>query len=239
MSKSKMENYYTVKVYDNYDDYKKSVNCTEILSFDFKKKTRIVEGLLETTMENGILTIKDGSKCIRDEISAFKIKGDIHSLRYSKMNKKLSVLNTGVWKRFGFKTYIGIHDSNIINTICSSIDYHQCLFDLEYYDYTHMHNVGDLEVDNDLFFDIKTDNNKDCMFNPIWYIIYRSLIKLFKNEIIGNALITATQMKIDIEDDYVSISFKFTKPGGVFNMMRDFYEGEDRNPYRSINRYDY
>lgn len=30
MSKNKMENYYTIEVYDNYDDFKKSVNCTEI-----------------------------------------------------------------------------------------------------------------------------------------------------------------------------------------------------------------
>lgn len=239
MSKSKMEDYYTVEVYDNYDDFKKSVNCTEILSFDFKKKTRIVEGLLETTMENGILTIKDSSKCIKDEISAFKIKGDTHLLRYSEMNKKLSMLNTGKWSRFGFKTCIGIHDKNIVNTRCTDVDYRSCLFDLEYHSYTHMHNVGDLDVDDDLFFSIETDDNKNHMFNPIWYIIYRSLIKLFKNEIIGNTLITATQMKIDIGDDYVSISFKFTKPGGVFKMMRDFYEGEDRNPYRSINRYDY
>lgn len=234
-----MEDYYTVEVYDNYDDFKKSINCTEVLSFDFKKKTRIVEGLLETTMKNGVLTIKDSSKCIKDEISAFKIKGDTHSLRYSEMNKKLSMLNTGKWSRFGFKTCIGIHDKNIINTRCVDVDYHSCLFDLEYHGYTHMHNVGDLDVDDDLFFSIETDDNKNHMFNPIWYIIYRSLIKLFKNEIIGNTLITATQMKIDIEDDYVSISFKFTKPGGVFKMMRDFYEGEDRNPYRSINRYDY
>lgn len=235
-----MENYYTVEVYDNHDDFKKSVNCTEVLSFDFKKKTRVVEGLLETTMENGILTIKDGSERKEyGDLSAFKIKGDIHSLRYSEMNKRLSVLNTGKWSRFGFKTCIGIHDKNIVNTRCIDVDRHLCLFDLEYHDYTHMHNVGDLDVDNDVFFSIETDDKKDYMFNPIWYIIYRSLIKLFKNELVGNALITATQMKIDIEDDYASISFKFTKPGGMFKMMRDFYEGEDRNPYRSINRYDY
>ena len=107
MSKNKMENYYTVEVYDNHDDFKKSVNCTEVLSFDFKKKTRVVEGLLETTMENGILTIKDGSERKEyGDLSAFKIKGDIHSLRYSEMNKRLSVLNTGKWSRFGFKTCI-------------------------------------------------------------------------------------------------------------------------------------